>query len=71
MMKLLQEMKGVKNTLDQIEYYGFQQYIRSSESVLHEQPTIAETLRRAASGAGAVGAHGPVERLTRKVRLRV
>lgn len=71
MMNLLQELKGVRHTLDQIVYYGFQQYIRSAESVLHGQPTIAETLRRAAGGAGAGGAHGQVETLTRKVRLCV
>lgn len=56
MMKLLQELKGVRHTLDQIVYYGFQQYIRSAESVLHGQPTIAETHFAGLQGGRALGA---------------
>lgn len=63
MMKLLQEMKGIRHTLDEIVYYGFQQFIRSADSALHQQPTIQEMFRRQQSGAsngGAGGAHGSV-----------
>lgn len=77
MMTLLQEMKGVRYTLDQIAYYGYQQYIRSAGSPLHQQPTIAEMFRRqqcSASGGGTGGGakggvHGAIEPLTRKVRV--
>lgn len=75
MMKLLQEMKGVGYTHDQIVYYGYQQHIRSARSRLHNQPTIADAFRRqelnSSLKGGGDGAHGPVKPLTRKVRLYV
>lgn len=67
-MKLLKEMKGVQFTLDLLVYYGFQQYIRSTDSPLFEQPTLPDLMQRRALGAAATGgAHGPVKIMTRKV----
>lgn len=69
-MKLLQEMKGVRYTLDQVLYYSYQQYIRSEGSPLCGQPTVLSMFRAQKRGAPVQSsgqAHGPVEVMTRKV----
>ena len=54
-MKLLQEMKGVKFTLDLLVYYGFQQYISSTDSPLFDQLTLPDLVQRRARGGAATG----------------
>lgn len=70
-MRLLQELKGVRYTLDQTVYYGYQQYIRTPGSPLFGQPTMVSMPQHQQRGApvqGAGGAHGSIEVMTRKVR---
>lgn len=75
-MRLLQEMKGIRFTLDQTLYYGFQQYIRSAESPSSGssssgQPTLHEVFQanqRSHAANTPRQAHAPVELMTREVR---
>jgi len=76
-MRLLQEMKGIRFTLDQTLYYGFQQHVRcaessSSGSSSSGQPTLHELFQanqRRDATSSPRQTHVPVELMTREVRL--
>lgn len=69
---LLKEMKGVQYTLKEIEYYGYQVYVRTKKSS-GEQQTIPEMMlqRQRADAEASGGAGGAVEVMTKQVRCTI